>query len=258
MKPLLQAEHVTICYPKKEVVKDLCFEVFSGEVLGIIGESGSGKSTIIKGIMGLLEPDGEIIQGRFLYQGKDLSLLTKKERRNYLGPELGMVFQDCKASLCPVRTVGAQIYDAVRAHKKCTRKEVQLQAWKMLKQTGFEDPKRIWKSYPFELSGGMNQRVGICMAMLLSPRLLLADEPTSALDQAVCRQVEEELLKAQKTYETGMLLVTHNMGEIGRMADRILVLRDGKTEEYGHKDEIFKNPKSAYTREFLSSTLQEI
>ena len=244
MNSLLRVEHVTISYNGKPVVQDVSFELKQGEILGIVGESGSGKSTIIKAIMGLL---GE--------EGQNLTDMSEKKLRKLLGTEIGMVFQDCKAALCPVRTIGAQIYEAVSEHEKISKKEVRKRAGEIMKKIGLDDSDRVLDSYPFELSGGMNQRVGICTAMILHPNLLLADEPTSALDVTVQKQVAEELLFMRKTYNTAMILVTHNIGVVRMMADRILVLQNGQAREYGETEAVLDHPKDPYTKKLMSSVL---
>ena len=254
MNSLLRVEHVTISYNGKPMVEDVSFEVKQGEILGIVGESGSGKSTIIKAIMGLLG-EGLVTRGDIWYKGENLTDMSEKKLRKLLGTEIGMVFQDCKAALCPVRTIGAQIYEAVSEHEKISKKEVRKRAGEIMKKIGLDDSDRVLDSYPFELSGGMNQRVGICTAMILHPNLLLADEPTSALDVTVQKQVAEELLFMRKTYNTAMILVTHNIGVVRMMADRILVLQNGQAREYGETEAVLDHPKDPYTKKLMSSVL---
>ena len=252
MNSLLRVEHVTISYNGKPMVEDVSFEVKQGEILGIVGESGSGKSTIIKAIMGLLGEEGLVTRGDIWYKGENLTDMSEKKLRKLLGTEIGMVFQDCKAALCPVRTIGAQIYEAVSEHEKISKKEVRKRAGEIMKKIGLDDSDRVLDSYPFELSGGMNQRVGICTAMILHPNLLLADEPTSALDVTVQKQVAEELLFMRKTYNTAMI---HNIGVVRMMADRILVLQNGQAREYGETEAVLDHPKDPYTKKLMSSVL---
>ena len=256
MNSLLRVEHVTISYNGKPMVEDVSFEVKQGEILGIVGESGSGKSTIIKAIMGLLGEEGLVTRGDIWYKGENLTDMSEKKLRKLLGTEIGMVFQDCKAALCPVRTIGAQIYEAVSEHGKISKKEARKRAGEIMKKIGLDDSDRVLDSYPFELSGGMNQRVGICTAMILHPNLLLADEPTSALDVTVQKQVAEELLFMRKTYNTAMILVTHNIGVVRMMADRILVLQDGHVREYGETKNVLENPQDPYTKKLMGSVLR--
>lgn len=251
----LEAEHMTVCYNGEPVVQDVSFEVRQGEILGIVGESGSGKSTIIKAIMGLLGAEGLVTQGDIWFKGKNLTDMSRKELQSYLGKEIGIVFQDCKASLCPVRTVGAQIRDAVTAHEKLSKREVYTMAGGLMEKIGLQNWRRVLDSYPFQLSGGMNQRVGICMAMILRPELLLADEPTSALDVTVQKQVVEELLLMKREYHTSMILVTHNLGVVRQMADKILVLQNGQVRAYGDAEAVLDHPEDPYTRKLMDSVI---
>ena len=204
--PLLKVDHVTISYNGEATVQDVSFELKQGEILGIVGESGSGKSTIIKAVMGLLGEEGLVTKGDIWYKGENLTDMSEKKLRRYLGTEIGMVFQDCKAALCPVRKIGVQIHEAVSEHERITKKETRRRAGEIMKKIGMDDYERVLDSYPFELSGGMNQRVGICTAMIMHPNLLLADEPTSALDVTVQKQVVEELLMMRKEYQTSFLM----------------------------------------------------
>ena len=256
MEPLLQVEHLTICYNGKTIVQDVSFTVGAGEILGIVGESGSGKSTIIKAAMGLLGTGGMVTRGDISYRGENVVDMSVKERRRFLGPEMGMVFQDCKSALCPIRTVGKQIYESLSEHEKITKKEARERAEIMMKKIGLHDVERIWNSYPFELSGGMNQRVGICMAMMMKPSLLLADEPTSALDVTVQKQVVQEMQLMRREYGTAMILVTHNIGVVEAMADQVLVLKDGKAMDYGPADQVLHHSLNPYTKELMESVLR--
>ena len=255
MEPLLRVEHVTICYNGKPVVQDVSFNLNQGEILGVVGESGSGKSTIIKAIMGLLGGGGMVTRGDIYYKGQNVVDMPEKEQRKLLGPEIGMVFQDCEAALCPIRTVGAQIYESLSEHESITKKEACERAGALMKKIGLEDYERVLNSYPFELSGGMNQRVGICTAMMMKPSLRLADEPTSALDVTVQKQVVEEMKLMRQDYGTAMILVTHNIGVVGAMADQVLVLKNGNVMEYGSTDHVLNHSENEYTRKLMDSVL---
>ena len=253
--PLLEVRELTVACQGKTVVRDICFSLKKGEILGIVGESGSGKSTILKAVMGILGEEYTITKGEILYKGNNLLELSRREKRKISGPEIGMIFQDTKDSLCPVRRVESQIYEALAEHETVTKKEARNRAELLLKKLGFAEGERVLKSYPFELSGGMSQRVGICMAMLLSPALLLADEPTSALDVTVQKQVVEKLPELRKEEGTAMAVVTHNIGVVRAIADQVLVLKEGCMVEYGRLEEVLEHPKEAYTRQLLSSAL---
>ena len=253
MGEILRYEHVDISFNGKAVVEDVSFTLDDGEILGIVGESGSGKSTVIRAAMGLLGPLGQVTRGDIYYKGMDLPDLSPSELRKLNGPDLGMVFQSAGASFCPIRTVGAQLYESMTEHKATDKREFGRRASELLQKIGFTDPQRILDSYPFELSGGMQQRVGIAAAMLLRPKVLLADEPTSALDVSVQKQVVEELLLVRRTFGTAIVIVTHNIGVIGAMADKVLVLKDGRIVEYGETRQVLDHPRMAYTRELMAA-----
>ena len=253
MAEVIRYEHVDISYKGKRVVHDVSFSVEKGEILGIVGESGSGKSTLVKAAMGLLGRDGLVSRGDIWYKGMDLPDLKPGEMRKLCGPELGMIFQTAGSSFCPIRTVRAQLYEFMTEHKKIKMDVFEKQAEELLEKFGFDDPKRVMDSYPFEISGGMQQRVGIAAAMFLNPKILMADEPTSALDVTVQKQVIEEMLMVRKTFGTSILLVTHNMGVIRAMADKVLVLHEGEIMEYGVIEEVFEQPQSAYTKKLLAA-----
>ena len=255
MNSLLRVEHVTISYNGKPMVEDVSFEVKQGEILGIVGESGSGKSTIIKAIMGLLGEEGLVTRGDIWYKGENLTDMSEKKLRKLLGTEIGMVFQDCKAALCPVRTIGAQIYEAVSEHEKISKKEVRKRAGEIMKKIGLDDSDRVLDSYPFELSGGMNQRVGICTAMILHPNLLLADEPTSALDVTVQKQILELLLRLKKEKNLSFLFISHDLALVQAFCDRVLVMYQGEIVEEGKTEDVISRPKEAYTRQLIDSVL---
>ena len=237
MEELLRYDQIDISYNGTPAVQNISFTLDQGEILGIVGESGCGKSTLLKAAMGLLGSAGAVTRGDILYKGENLLDLPEKKLRLLNGPELGMIFQSAGSSFCPIRTVGAQLYEMMKEHGAASRKEFQAQALELLGKLGFEDGMRILKSYPFELSGGMQQRVGIAAAMLLRPSVLLADEPTAALDVSVQKQVLEELRFVRDTFGTAILLVTHNIGIIRMMADRVLILQNGKEAEYGTTQE---------------------
>ena len=253
MDELLRYDHVDISYNGVQVVKDLSFVVSPGEILGIVGESGSGKSTLIKAAMGLLGSSGLVTRGDIWYKGKNLPDLSPAELRRLNGPELAMIFQYAGSSFCPIRTVGTQLYESMSEHENVTKEEFRTRAVELLGKIGFENAQRILDSYPFELSGGMQQRVGIAVAMLLNPSVLLADEPTSALDVSVQKQVVEEMLLVRECFGTAIVLVTHNIGLIGAMADKVLVMKNGEMVEYGETQQVLNNPKEDYTRLLMSA-----
>ena len=253
MGEILRYDHVDISYNGVKVIKDVSFMVSEGEILGIVGESGSGKSTLIKAAMGLLGNTGLVTRGDIWYKGKNLPDLSPADLRKLNGPELGMIFQYAGSSFCPIRTVGAQLYESMTEHESISKETFRARATELLEKIGFENARRILDSYPFELSGGMQQRVGIAAAMLLNPSVLLADEPTSALDVSVQKQVVEEMLLVRRTFGTSIVLVTHNIGVIGAMADKVLVMKNGEMVEYGETRQVLNNPKEDYTRLLMSA-----
>lgn len=253
MEELLRYDHVDISYNGIPAVQDVSFTLRPGEILGIVGESGCGKSTLLKAAMGLLGSSGMVTRGDIWYKGRNLPDLPARELRKLNGPELGMIFQSAGSSFCPIRTVGAQLYEMMKEHGTISQKESQAQALELLGKLGFDDGLRILKSYPFELSGGMQQRVGIAAAMLLHPSVLLADEPTAALDVSVQKQVLEELLFLRNAFGTAILLVTHNIGIIRMMADQVLILQNGRMVEYGSTQAVLEHPQAEYTRQLLAA-----
>lgn len=253
MEALLQYNHVDISYLGNPAVQDVSFSLHPGEVLGIVGESGSGKSTLIKAAMGLLGSEGSITGGEICYRGRLLNRLPPREMRTLCGSELGYIFQNAGSSFCPIRTVGAQLFETMRAHGKITKADFEVQALELLAKLGFDNGKRILESYPFELSGGMQQRIGIAAAMLLNPSVLFADEPTSALDVTIQKQVVEEMLMVRETFGTAIVLVTHNLGVIGAMTDRVLVLENGRCVECGSTRQVLSQPCADYTEALLAA-----
>lgn len=256
MYPLLDVQDMEVSYGAIPVVSDINIRIEEGEILGIVGESGSGKSTVAKGIMGLLGSNGAVTKGDIFYRNQNILDLNQEALRKLRGSQMTMVFQNASASLCPIRKLGEQLYETISQHEKVTRKDADNRALEMFEKIGLMDGKQILKAYPFQLSGGMNQRVCIAMAMLLHPGLLLADEPTSALDVTVQAQVLDELIKMRDLYGTAIAIVTHNIGIVERMADKVAVMWQGKIVEYGTKDEVIYHPQEAYTRKLLNAVLR--
>ena len=253
MKALLHFDRVSVSYNGVPVIHDVSFSLREGEILGIVGESGSGKSTLLKAAMGLLGPGGVVARGDIWYKGKNLPDLAEEELRRLSGPNLAMIFQHAGASFCPIRTVGAQLYEAVNAHETISESEFREKAATLLQKLRFEDAARILESYPFDLSGGMMQRVGIAAAMLLNPSVLLADEPTSALDVSVQKQAVEEMLLIRELYHTSIVIVTHNIGVVRAMADRVVVMKDGRIVESGDAREVLEHPAQEYTQTLMAA-----
>lgn len=253
MEELLSYQSVEICFNGETIIQDVSFALHPGEILCIAGESGSGKSSLLKAALGLLGNEGLVTKGDIWFQGLDLPDLKEREFRNIRGAKIGMIFQDPAASFYPVRTIGSQIYESLRAHQNIRPPEAKQKALELFHSLGLPDGERIWRSYPFELSGGMNQRVAIASAMLMKPLVLLADEPTSALDAGVQKQVIMELMSLRALFGTAILLVTHDMGVVSAVADTLLVLKDGRMMEYGNAKQLLQQPQSPYTRELLAA-----
>ena len=252
MNGILNYQSVDICYNNNTIIHDVSFKVHSGEILGIVGESGSGKSTLLKATMGLLGNSGVVTRGDIWFQGKNLPDLSLKELRKICGPEISMIFQNCGASLCPIRTIRDQMYECMAEHISITKKDASNRASELLEKLNL-DPRRVLDSYPFELSGGMSQRVGICMAMLLNPKVILADEPTSALDVSLQKQLVNEMKMIRELYGTAIVLVTHNIGVVAAAADNMLVLKNGSIMEYGETKSVIRSTKDEYTRMLISA-----
>lgn len=253
-RPLLEFDHVEVSYDGTPVVHDVSLPVSEGEVVCIVGESGSGKSTLVRAAMGQLGRRGCVTRGDIWYKGESIPDLAPRRMRELCGSELALVFQDCLASLAPIRRIGDQVFEAMGSHRRISREESDGLACKMFERLGLSDPERVLASYPFELSGGMGQRVGIAIALLGEPRVLFADEPTSALDVIAQAQVVRLLARVNRELGTTIVLVTHNMAVVEAMADHVLVLRDGRVEEVGPAKQVLEVPTAAYTRELISAT----
>ena len=253
MAVLLDYQHVEISFNGNPVVHDVSFQLHPGEILGLVGESGSGKSTLIKAARGLLGSSGMVTKGDIWFEGTNLPDLSDTEMRHICGEKIGMIFQDCGASLSPIRTIGEQIVESLAAHRKVDVAEAKATAMELFDKLNFKDGERVWSSYPFELSGGMNQRAGIAIAMLMNPTVLMADEPTSALDVAVQRQVVEEMLNVREVFGTAIIIVTHDIGVASYMADKLVVMKNGVIEDQGSREHILNETNNAYTKKLMDA-----
>ena len=256
MKELLRIDRLTAGYGGNAVIEDISLCLSAGEVLGIVGESGSGKSTLLKAIAQIRGLSTEIHAGTIVLDGRDIAVLSAGERRKMHGEELAMVFQYAGASLNPARRIGTQLVETMRAHTDLSREEIYARAAEVFGGMGFPDVRRILATYPFELSGGMAQRAAIALAVILRPQLLLADEPTSALDATIQLQVLDELRALKECMGTAILLITHNIGVVRHIADRVAVMCKGRIVEQGTVDEVLGNPQHPYTRELLTAVPQ--
>lgn len=255
--PLLQVInlHTSFTTDKGNVqaVNGLSFSLERGKTLGIVGESGSGKSVTAYSIMRILEQNGHITEGKILVDGEDITKYTEKQMQSFRGKKIGMIFQDPMTSLNPVYTVGNQIIEAIRLHSSATQKEAYEKALEMLQLVGINDAERRMKQYPFELSGGMRQRVMIAMALVAEPEILIADEPTTALDVTIQAQILELMQDLQKKLGMAIIIVTHDLGVIAQLSDEIVVMYGGRICERGSADDIFYRPAHEYTKGLLRS-----
>ena len=251
-REILNLKNLSVSYGDINILKDIDLSLKKGEILGIVGESGSGKSTLIKSIMGILDENASI-DGEINFEGKDLASLSLKDYRKIKGKEISMIFQNPTEYFNPTRKISKQFIETIRSHNDISKQEIQKKSINTFKFLGLQDGKKIWNSYPFELSGGMNQRVAIALSIMLEPKILLADEPTSALDVTVQAQVVKELLKLRQKLNTSIIFVTHNIGVASYMSDNIGVMYGGRIIEYGESEELINNPKHPYTKMLINS-----
>ncbi|OUN90692.1 ABC transporter ATP-binding protein [Blautia sp. An46] len=250
---MLEIKNVTISYGDRPTVKNFSMALKKGEIASIVGESGSGKTTVIRAVLGLLPGGGKVTEGDILFEGKSLLENTAEEWRNLRGTDMSMIFQDSGAMLNPIRKIGSVFVEYIRTHEKISRKAAWEKGREMLEQMRLPSSDNIMKSYPFQLSGGMRQRVGIAMAMTFQPKLLLADEPTSALDVTTQAQIVRQMMELREEWGTSIIMVTHNLGVAAYMSDQILVMKEGQIADTGSRDQILKGGRSVYTQELLEA-----
>ena len=236
-----------------KAVRGISFDVNEGEVLGIVGESGSGKSVTSLSIMGLLQYPGRVVDGEILLNGEDILTYSKNQMRKVRGKEIAMIFQDPMTSLNPVYTIGNQIMEMILEHEKMSRREARARAIEMLKLVGIPAAEKRIDSYPHEFSGGMRQRVMIALALSCNPKLLIADEPTTALDVTIQAQILRLMNDLQRENGTAIMFITHDLGVIATVCDKVAVMYGGLIMEYGTVDEIFYHPRHPYTMGLLGS-----
>ena len=258
----LIVDRLTVTYGEKLAVDGVSFSLSPGKIYVIVGESGSGKSTLLRTIGGLLTKEGKIVSGDIWMGEQNLIQLSEKEWCEVHGNKMGYIFQNPEQSLSPLAKIGKQFVECQNMHAKTagkkSKKEILEDAEELLKELRFENPQRVLKSYPFELSGGMCQRVAIALAIMNQPSLLLADEPTSALDVASQDMTIETLLALRKKTDLSILLVTHNMEVARRLADEIGVMYQGRIIESGLPEEIWNDPKEDYTKKLIAAIPQPV
>ena len=252
---LLSIKNLAVTYGNnpKPTIAGVNLDLAEGEIVSIVGESGSGKTTVIRALLGVLPNTGRVSEGSITFDGQDLLAFSTKDWLDLRGNHIAMIFQDSGNMMNPIQTIGKQFVEFIQLHSTMSKQEAETKAIEMLTRTNLPHPEAIMKSYPFELSGGMRQRVGIAMAITFSPKLLLGDEPTSALDVTTQAQIVEELLRINRENNTSMIIVTHNIGVAAHMSDKIVVMKQGAVVEYGTAEEIIRNPQAEYTKQLLNA-----
>jgi len=252
MKPILEVSDLSVNFYLTDLivmaVRDVSFHINKGETLGLVGESGCGKSVTAYSIINLISPPGNIESGKILFRDKDIIQMEDEDLRKVRGNEIAMIFQEPMSSLNPVFTIGYQIAESILLHLKMNKSEAREYTVELLNQVGIPNSMKRYDSYPHEFSGGMRQRAMIAMALSASPSILIADEPTTALDVTIQAQILELLIKIQEAREMSLLLITHDLGVVANIADKIAIMYAGEIVEYGTTREIFNHPFHPYTK----------
>lgn len=257
MEAILQIKNLSVTFEKEDyevkAVKDISFSINKGETLGIVGESGSGKSITARSIMRLLPAASIAKQGEIIFLGNNLADFSEKEMESIRGRDIGMIFQDPMTSLNPTMNIGKQIVEGLKKHQKLSNKEAKKQALEMLELVGIKNSELRFHQYPHEFSGGMRQRAMIAIALACRPALLIADEPTTALDVTIQAQILNLMKNMQERFGTSIILITHDLGVVAGMCDRVIVMKEGEIVEEGSTIEIFEQPKHPYTLKLLNA-----
>ncbi|MGY3714610.1 ABC transporter ATP-binding protein [Sutcliffiella cohnii] len=235
-------------------VNGVSFEIKKGETIAVVGESGCGKSVTSLSIMGLVGSPGKIVDGEILFEGRDITKLSKRELRKLRGNEIAMIFQEPLTSLNPLFTVGNQLSESIKLHQGLSKQDAKVKSIEMLQKVGIPRADKVYSSYPHSLSGGMRQRVMIAMALSCNPKLLIADEPTTALDVTIQAQILELMRNLTRENDTSIMLITHDLGVVAEMVDTVIVMYAGQVVEHTDVYTLFHNPKHPYTKGLLDST----
>ncbi|MGP1570405.1 MAG: ABC transporter ATP-binding protein [Eubacteriales bacterium] len=250
---MLKVDNITISYKENPVVKNFSLSMKEGQIISLVGESGSGKTSVIRAILGLLPMGGVVSQGDILFDDESLLSYSHDKWNQIRGTKISMIFQDSGAMMNPTRKVESVFMEYILTHEKISKQEAWQKALKMLERMNLPSADNVMRSYPFQLSGGMRQRVGIAMSMTYSPKLLLADEPTSALDVTTQAQIVRQMMELRDEYKTGIIMVTHNMGVAAYMSDYIIVMKNGSIVDEGDRNYILKESKNDYTRTLINA-----
>ena len=250
---MLEIKNITISYQDRPTVKDFSMSLKKGEIASLVGESGSGKTTVIRAVLGLLAGGGRVTKGDILFEGQSLLKNTPDQWRRLRGTDISMIFQDSGAMLNPIRKIGDAFVEYIRTHEQMSKEDAWEKGVKMLERMRLPSGDNIMRSWPFQLSGGMRQRVGIAMAMTFQPKLLLADEPTSALDVTTQAQIVRQMMELRDEYGTSIIMVTHNLGVAAYMSDWLVVMKNGGISDSGDRDTILNGNRNAYTKKLLEA-----
>ena len=257
MKGILEINNLDVCFPSKlgrtYAVQDVEIRLERGEILGVVGESGAGKSTVGNAIINLLEPPGRITKGKIIFDGKDIENLTDREMQSIRGKKIGMIFQDPQTSLNPLMTVGAQLCETIKNITNLEGKAIFNKAIDLLNSVGLDQPEMRFGSFPHQLSGGMRQRVVIALALAGDPDLIIADEPTTALDVSIQSQILKLIKSLCEKRRIGVILITHDIGVVASVTDRVVVMLNGRLVEVGKTQQIINNPKHKYTKNLIAA-----
>lgn len=256
-KPILSVKDLSVNFRAwagtVQAVRGVSFDLYKGETLAIVGESGSGKSVTTKGILGILPKNGKITSGEINYLGKDLTKFKEKDFYDIRGKKISLVFQDPLSALNPIMKVGKQICEALRKSQHMSKEEAKKHALQLMKDVGIPEPEQRFEQYPFQFSGGMRQRIVIAIALACNPEILICDEPTTALDVTIQSKILDKIKELKEQRDLSVIFITHDLGVVAGIADRVCVMYAGKIVEYGTVDEIFYEPAHPYTWALLSS-----